>query len=190
MILAVREFINSVEDLPPGVSQALAADPETGEFVKHKKLKDAETSLRKFVLGMSFYLVSKMKNPSGGFYSSVNLKSDFRSEVFELKSQVSSIEALVTAYELWGSKIFLNSAIDAYRRTHQVLFLKDIGFFASSDKDRRLPDLGLSLRALRSFGALAKHLPISEKRDLIEALDLWSEQISNGLKNRVETSED
>ncbi|MCB0394928.1 MAG: hypothetical protein KDD25_10220, partial [Bdellovibrionales bacterium] len=129
MIVAVSEFLEAIEGIPPGVSQSLSEDVN-GDFSKHRKLIEASDSLKKFVMGMGFYLTSKLRNSNREF---VREESDLGAEV-RLEDQLAAMEALQVAHKLWKSNIFANSIVDAYRAMQKRLYDVETGFFKSSSK--------------------------------------------------------
>ncbi|RME16634.1 MAG: hypothetical protein D6797_04120, partial [Bdellovibrio sp.] len=135
--------------------------------------KHIQEQVRLLALGLANYLVSKVQSPKGFIYSRYNLSSgSVVQEEPDLHLQFRSLQALLAAIEITGISAYQWPLIDIYRSLNRYVWNK--GFYKGANIFHFVEGL-YTLEQLSQ----AHILSFEESQNLNQALNLWTEFLSN-----------
>lgn len=147
-MVAINEFLKSTEGIAASHSTIINPPLKTSRdnleaLTKGRKL------LKLMMFAMSNFMVNRMQDDDGGFWSYYDLENNKivrKEEPRTLRVQLAAINALLKVYEQWGGEGSLITSTEAYYFMNQKLWSEKSSFYRADESSASLevkPDLYL-----------------------------------------------
>ena len=179
VIEAMDLFLKSVDTITPNSFKPGSAFRELFEK-EFDSLLNFKEQIRNSILGLGFFMTSKLQYPDAGFSEYYNVETKKRSQKLTLESQIYALKGLITMYNhRWESELVKVVIIDILRTLNSRLYKEDLGFYSVSETEKNMPNLSLITELFNVFYEIKKILPNEDKLQLENALQLWNDKFSN-----------
>jgi hypothetical protein len=178
-IVAIDEFLEATNGIEN--TKASVINP------REKKVKENLEStikgrrlLRLMMFAMSNFLLSRMQDQDGGFWSEYSLVSNevSKNKPRELEVQLAVIRALLRVYEQWESEGALVSAVESYYFMNQSLWNEGSAFYKVTENSKAMEIKPyLYAQAVANFKSIEQYLNNSESQEQARRLfDMHSKE--------------
>ncbi len=163
-ISAIDEFLIATNGIEK--TQASVINPQEKTVRENMELiLKSRKLLRMLMFAMSNFMISRMQDADGGFWSHYELEHNgsgenllVRTEPRTLETQLSVIKALLKVYRNWGSESALVAAVEAYYFMNQKLWNPVTSFYKNSEQSNGSVKPYLFLEALINVRSLIPYI--------------------------------
>ncbi len=174
LIMSFDMFLNFIDSFDPN-----SLDSDFSNIFHQESFIEIKELVRKSILGLGFFLISKLQMPYGGFYDSYNVDKNYGNDILSLDTQVQAIRGLLAMHNhRWESNLVKLVITDTYRIMNSRLFDTELGFYKVDEHTKQMPNIRLVTETLSMLYELDNILFEEDLKTLEDSRDYWFDRYS------------
>ena len=178
LIMSFDMFLNFIDSFDPN-----SLESDFSNIFHQESFTEIKELVRKSILGLGFFLISKLQMPYGGFHDSYYIGKKYEDDTLSLDTQVQAIRGLLAMHNhRWESNLVKLVITDTYRIMNSRLFDTELGFYKVDEHTKQMPNIRLVTETLSMLYELDNILFEEDLKTLEDSrnywFDIYSKQIS------------